>query len=221
MLCKNYITNETPVITLNDTVADALLQKEQTAHTDYFIVEDNDKFFGLVNAEDLLSQPVDKPIKDLEEFVIKTSVKDAQHIFSAFQIMHQVKVNIVPVVNAEFEFLGEIVQETMLDVMASYLGLHEAHGGMIVLEVNPIHYSIGEIIQIVQSSNADIMQLNTRRDEANGNIIVSLIVNKPDISLIVSTLQRYEYNVLHYFGEEAYDNELKANYDLLMKYIDI
>lgn len=220
MLCKDYISNETPVIHLNETIEDVLHHTGEVS-TAYYIVEDNDKYIGLLNGEDFLSFPKDTTISHFSDVIIKASVRDTQHIFSAFQVMHQLNISLVPIVNTENDLLGEITEDSLLDALSLYLGLNEAQGGMIVLEVNPLHYSIAEIIQIVQSGNADIMQYNTRRNASNGNIEVSFIINKPDVSLIVATLQRYEYNILYYFGDESYDNELKTNYDLLMRYMNI
>ncbi len=42
-----------------------------------------------------------------------------------------------------------------------------------------------------------------------------------EISDIIATLQRYDYIIRYYFGEEEYENELKENYDLLMAYLNI
>jgi hypothetical protein len=42
-----------------------------------------------------------------------------------------------------------------------------------------------------------------------------------EISDIVATLQRYEYPIRYYFGEEEYENELRENYELLMTYLKI
>ena len=221
MLCKNYISNKTPVIHLNDTIEEVLHHTGEGSVSAYYIVEDNDEYTGLLNGEDFLSFPKDTHISNFSDSIIKASVRDTQHIFSALQVMDQLNISLIPVVNAQNELLGEIIEESLLNALSLYLGLNEAQGGMIVVEVNPLHYSIAEIIQIVQSSNADIMQYNTRRNTVTGNIEVSLILNKPEVSLIVATLQRYEYNILYYFGDESYDNELKTNYDLLMRYINI
>ena len=50
---------------------------------------------------------------------------------------------------------------------------------------------------------------------------MSTFINKMEVSDIVATFQRYDYNVKHYFGEELYENELKSNYDNLMNYLKI
>ena len=60
--------------------------------------------------------------------------------------------------------------------------------------------------------------LAARRDQL---MQVTIRINKPEVSDIVATFQRYEYNVKYYFGEEHYANELRTNYDNLMNYLKI
>ena len=52
-------------------------------------------------------------------------------------------------------------------------------------------------------------------------MIVTLKVNKIEVSDLIATFQRYEYNVKNYWGEEQYVSELKLNYDHLMAYLNI
>jgi len=94
-------------------------------------------------------------------------------------------------------------------------------GGLIVLEMEAKDYSFNAISRIIESNDAQIKQLNTTTDPQNGLIQVTIKVDKPEISDIVATFQRYEYNVKYYFGEELYENELKSNYDNLMNYLKI
>ena len=49
---------------------------------------------------------------------------------------------------------------------------------------------------------------------------VTIRINKLEVSDIISTFQRYEYNVKYYFGEEMYENELRTNYDNLMNFLE-
>lgn len=50
---------------------------------------------------------------------------------------------------------------------------------------------------------------------------VTIRVNKLEVSALLGTFQRYEYNVKYYFGEEVFENELKSNYDNLKHYLKI
>ena len=58
-------------------------------------------------------------------------------------------------------------------------------------------------------------------DAPSGVMQVTIRINKIEISAIVNTFQRYEYNIKYYFGEELYENELRSNYDNLMHYLKI
>ena len=89
------------------------------------------------------------------------------------------------------------------------------------MEMESNQYSFGEISKIVETNDAQITQLNTSNDAETGLMQVTLRINKPEVSDIVATFQRYEYNVKYYFGEEIYENELRSNYDNLMNYLKI
>jgi undecaprenyl diphosphate synthase len=82
-------------------------------------------------------------------------------------------------------------------------------------------YALTEINRIVESNDAKITQLNTSVEFESGITQVTIRISKLEISDIISTFQRYEYNVKYYFGEELYENELKTNYDNLMNYLKI
>ncbi len=82
-------------------------------------------------------------------------------------------------------------------------------------------YSFNEISRLVDTNDSQITQLNTYTDTQTGLMQVTIKINKMEVSDIVATFQRYDYNVKHYFGEELYENELKSNYDNLMNYLKI
>ncbi|WP_431218044.1 hypothetical protein ACQ86N_43515 [Puia sp. P3] len=84
-----------------------------------------------------------------------------------------------------------------------------------------VSFSFSEIAKLVETNDAQIIQLNTYKDGTSGNFYITLRINKAEISDIVATFQRYEYQIKYYFGEELYENELRSNYDHLMNYLNI
>ena len=98
---------------------------------------------------------------------------------------------------------------------------NEDKGGIIVLAVDKRNLSFGEINRLVETNDAYITQLNSHTEGDTGLVAVTLKVNKIEISDIVATFQRYEYIVRFYFGEEAYANELKENYNHLISYLNM
>jgi acetoin utilization protein AcuB len=89
------------------------------------------------------------------------------------------------------------------------------------LEIEGRDYSFAEISRIIESNDAQITQLNSFTDPETGIMQVTIRVSKLEISDLIATFQRYEYNVKYYFGEELYENELRTNYDNLMHYLKI
>jgi hypothetical protein len=83
------------------------------------------------------------------------------------------------------------------------------------------NYAFGELSRLVETNNASIVQLNTFTESGTGLFIVTIKLNKTEVSDILATLQRYDYTIRYFFGEEAYENELRENYDLLMTYLKI
>lgn len=94
-------------------------------------------------------------------------------------------------------------------------------GALIVLEIPSNQYSFNEISKLVETNDAQITQLNTSNDIESGMMQVTIRINKPEVSDIIATFQRYDYNVKYFFGEELYTNELRSNYDNLMNYLRI
>jgi len=124
----------------------------------------------------------------------------------------------VPVINEEGELISTVAYNDLLKQASEFMSLNEP-GGLIVLEVDSNQYSFNEISKLVETNDAQITQLNTSNDPETGIMEVTIRINKPEVSDIIATFQRYEYNVKYFFGEELYTNELKSNYDNLMNYL--
>ena len=128
--------------------------------------------------------------------------------------------SVVPVVDSENGITGVVVYNELLKHASEFMSLSEP-GGLIVLEMASNQYSFNELTRILDSNDAQITQLNTFNNPETGMMQVTIRVNKPDVSDIVATFQRYDYDVKYYFGEELYVNEIRSNYDNLMNYLKI
>ncbi len=73
----------------------------------------------------------------------------------------------------------------------------------------------------MESNDAHIMHLNTTLQLETGLLRVTIHINKKELSTIVAAFERYEYSVIHYFGEEKFVNDIHSNYLHLMNYLDI
>jgi acetoin utilization protein AcuB len=220
MLTRELLSQTIPSLRLHDKVYQALLWMNEN-HVTHLPVVDEDKYAGLVSEDDLLqAENDDLPVSSLQHLFANISVKEEEHFLNAVRIAADSGLSIVPVVTEENELVGTVAYNELLKFSSEFMSLSEP-GGMIVLEMDSNQYSFNEISKLVETNDAQITQLNTSVDAETGLMQVTLRINKPEVSDIVATFQRYEYNVKYFFGEELYTNELKSNYDNLMNYLKI
>jgi CBS domain-containing protein len=219
MLAAQLIQANYPNLHVHDTVVFALQLMEEY-EVQHLPVLDEDKFVGLVVKEELLNLDETETLESSRQRFIPFSIKKEEHFLTVLKIITQQKLSLVPVVSEQKELLGIIPASIVLEYTAQFLGTDEP-GGIIVLEIEKRNFSFGEISRLEETNDAYITQLNTYTEKQTGLVIVTLKINKIEVSDIVATFQRYEYVVRYYFGEEQYANELKENYNHLMAYLNI
>jgi len=218
MLTRDLISNSIPYLHKEDTVHHAL-QLMNDYHLAHLPVVEDESYLGIVSEEQLLQNDDDKVLDELPIADGTTSVQGQDHFLKAIQTAVTHKLSIVPVVQDK-QLLGIITYNDLLRNTSEFMSLNQP-GALIVLELETTSYSFSEISRIVESTDAQITQLNTSTDPERGMMMVTIRVNKLEVSDIISTFQRYEYEVKYYFGEELYENELRTNYDNLMNYLKL
>lgn len=220
MLTRELLSQSLPYLHLSDKIHLAL-QLMNDNHVTHLPVLDEDKYAGIVSEENLLEQDNDEAeLKTLEQQFLHISIKESDHFLKAMQIAAENGLSVLPVVEEEGQVVGVVIYNDLLKQAAEFMSLSDP-GGLIIIEMNNNQYSFNEKSKLVESNNAQITQLNTTTDPETGNVEVTIKINKPEVSDIVATFQRYDYNVKYYFGEELYENELRSNYDNLMNYLKI
>lgn len=220
MLTRDLESQSLPYLHLTDKVYQAL-QLMNDNHVTHLPVVEGDKFTGLISEEDLLMADNDHDeLQTLSQSFSTASVKGHEHFLKAVQVATENGLTVVPVISEDGDIISTLAYNDLLRKAADFMSVNEP-GGLIVLEVDSNQYSFNEISKLVETNDAQITQLNTSNDPETGIMLVTIRINKPEVSDVVSTFQRYEYNVRYFFGEELYTNELKSNYDHLMHYLKI
>ncbi len=220
MLTRELLSQTLPSLTLTDKVHLALQLMNDNQVTHLPIVE-AEKYVGLISEDDLLQAENDHDtLATLQQSFAAVSVKENEHFLKAVQLAAENALSVVPVITEENELVGTVAYNDLLKNAAEFMSLNEP-GGLVVLEMESNQYSFSEISKLVETNDAQITQLNTNNDAETGLMQVTIRINKPEISDIIATFQRYDYNVKYFFGEEQYTNELRTNYDNLMNYLKI
>jgi hypothetical protein len=160
------------------------------------------------------------PIEILQQHFVRSAIADNVHFLNAVNYSLQHDSNVVPVVKPENEFAGVITNSNLLKTLGNFAGANEI-GGIIVLEMERIHFAISEISRLVESNDCTILHLNTTTHPITGMLTVTLHINKKEIATIVATFERYDYRVLFQYGIENFENEIDNNYRHLMNYLDL
>ena len=219
MLASQILHTGFPSLHLTDRVSLAL-QLMDEYDVQHLPVLSEDHYVGLIAKSDLLDVDEEQTIASIQEQFVNLSIKGEAHFLVALKMAAERECSLVPVINELSELLGVITLSSLVQQLSRFVG-NEEKGGVIVLEISRRNYSFGEISRLVETNDALITQCNTFTEPESGLIIITLKVNKIEISAIVATFQRYDYAVRYYFGEESYTNELKDNYNHLLAYLNV
>ncbi len=220
MLAVELNNNNIPQLNLQDTIAKAL-QLVSDFKVSHLPVVSEEKFLGLISEEDLMdAHNKNSRIELLQRDFILTSINENDHFLRAVNISNQYKTNVVPVTNVANELIGTITRQALLTTLGYFSGAHEI-GSIIVLEMERNQFTISDISRIVESNGSTVLHLNTTIQPETGLLRVTIHINKKELSAIVAAFERYEYDVIYYFGEEKFENEIHSNYRHLMNYLDM
>lgn len=219
MLNKEIISPSIPTLNPGDSVFQAM-ELMSEFHLSHLPVVSEDQYLGIVFEDDLLNQDEQVKLEEISNHFSKVSVHAHTHMLESIQACNDYNLSLVPVVEQNNEFAGVVLASDLLKHLGKITGASEP-GGLLVLEMEQRNFSFAEISKLVETNDAQITQLNTYWDNTIDTFLVTIKINKFEISDIVATFQRYEYVVKYYFGEELYQNELRDNYDHLMTYLNI
>ncbi len=220
MLTAELINNNIPRLQLQDSVSKAL-QLINDFRVTHLPVVAEEKYLGMISEDDLLDVEEEKgTIEFLQENFVPAFVKENEHFLNAVKCSNQFETTIVPVTNEERELVGVITVTDLLKALGDFSGANEI-GGIIVMEMERSQFAISEISRIVESNDSTVLHLNTTIQPDTGLLTVSLHLNKKEIAAIVSAFERYDYDIIYYFGDEKFENEIHSNYRHLMSYLDI
>ena len=221
MLAFELISEVVPVIHPNDTAAEALGWMD-VFRVSHLPVVDNKTYFGLISDSDIFD--LNKPESRISEYphpLSRPYVKDQQHIYEVIDAVSKYKITVVPVLNQQEEYLGLITVNDLAQKF-SLLMSAENPGGIIVLEIKSMDYSLSEISQIVEGNDAKILSLYVRTYQMIDQYEITLKLNRTDLSAVIQTFERYNYQIKAiYANSSEVDSLMKDRLDSFFKYLNV
>ena len=219
MFVKDLISNDVPELSLGDEPVNALNLMDEFK-VSHLPVLDGTRFVGLVSEEELEllgTDPQDKLIR--EQDILDIHVSSEQHVYDVLRLFSEHRLTVVPVVD-NGAYLGSITITQILDSFAKSQAVSDP-GGVIVLELNAQDYSLQEIAGIVEGNDAKILSSFLSTSPTSMQVEVTLKINQEDLSGILQTFARYDYQVKASYQESRYEDDLKNRYDEFMKYLNM
>lgn len=221
MLVSQFINRSIPEVH-PDTVLSEIFPEDYPEGIGYAPVVKDGKFLGFLDLSDLETEMEShQHVGQCSIDSISISVKQDQHLLEVLPLFVKAGSSVLPVLNEEEKPEGYL-SEVSISRAFSELFAFQNSGGILVLSVPAIHYSLSEISRLIEANQAKVLSVLLDTDPVlNQNYLVHLKINQPDLSRIVATLERFEYNVLEVHQTKEASSIDKDRFDQLMRYLDI
>jgi len=218
MHASDLITDDVPPLKPGDTVARALDWMEEFK-VSHLPVVTGQRLVGVVKDTDLIDRNQPKStVEDVMERVEVPYVRGAQHIYDVMKLFVERGLTVVPVLDMEGKYLGAVNEHEALRRLAEVVSVREP-GSVVVLEMNQVDYSLQEIARIVEGNDAKVLSVYCHTLPESTRLEVTLKVNREDISDILQTFERFEYEVKTTYQGSRFHEDLRGRYDDLMRII--
>lgn len=220
MLAVELIADVIPPVHTSDSIQ-KVIDRMVEFRVRHLPIVNEEQFLGLVSEDDLVAtSDYQTPIGSLALSLVNPYVLEDQHIYDVIRIFYERQLTVVPVLDNKSNYLGLISVNTLTAYFAQLTSVAQP-GGIIVLEINNKNNSLAHMAQIVESDNAQILSSYVRTFPDSTRMEVTLKVNKQDISAIIATFLRYEYDIKATFNHSDDNDNSRDRYNSLMNYLNL
>jgi acetoin utilization protein AcuB len=221
MLAKDLLSDIVPALRTSDTGLQALSWMD-IFRISHLPIVNNQEFLGLISDQDIYDlNMADEPIGNHKLSLFSPYVYYNQHIFEVIELVSRLSLTVVPVLDEEKKYLGLITQTDLLHHFAELSALRN-QGSIIEIELNINDYSLSEISRIIESNDAKILGLYVSSPEESTKMTITIKLNITDITSIVQTFNRFNYDIkASYLQKDEMDSLLANRYEQFMRYLSI
>lgn len=220
MFASELISNVIPPLKTSDTVQKALDRMSEFKLYHLPIVNES-QFFGLISEEDLIEvRDQQTPIGSLSLSIINSFVFENAHVYDVIRVFSQLQLSLVPVLDMNKNYLGIVSINNLLAYTADTYAVKE-QGGIVVLAIGNRHNSLAHMAQIVEADNAQILSSYVSSFPDSTRLEVTLKINKTELSSIIASFERYDYEVKAVFNNTQSDNGSADRFNSFMNYLNV
>jgi CBS domain-containing protein len=223
MIAERLISDSIPAVTLSDSGSKVLSLMDVFRVSHLPVVADLE-YLGVISDKEIFdARDFDAPLSSfVTDQLLKPHIHPHQHIFEVAAVASGLGVTIVPVLSEEHNYLGSISRYDLCNQLTGLFSPNEP-GGIVELQMCEKDYSLSQITQIIEGNDARILSLYTwKPGGSTTEINVTIKVNQLDLSGIIQTLSRYNYDIKATFMDQTpLKSLIDDRFDQFMRYINI
>lgn len=221
MIASDLINYMIPPLKLNDEVQKAILWMEELRTPELPVVEKG-RFLGFLCEDTLFEMNGAYPkVADYNLMGTTCKVLQSQHYYDVIRTCDNNGLSHVAVLDETESYLGVIALEEVIQAFAMTSSI-KSHGGIMVLSLKQIDYSLAEISRLIESDNGKILSSYLTDDPNDpAKVNLTLKVNLEDLTRVQATLERFGYQVVAKFNDTSKVADEQERLDILLKYLGI
>ncbi|MEH0154214.1 CBS domain-containing protein [Limibacter armeniacum] len=223
MIAQEYINQLVPSVQKGDPT-DKIFDWMDEFGVQQLPVVENGKYYGIISESDLFDLDLTHGVNSLEYALIKHQevyVTQYMHLYEVLYAVEEHDTDILPVLDDQKHYIGSIIIKDLVKAVASMFA-SQMPGGIVVLQVDAIQYSLAEISRLVESNNTRILSTYIQHiPDDPQKMLVTLKVNTKDLSYIIATFERFNYQIISQFSDEDVRNNRSERIQMLLKYLEL
>ncbi len=196
------------------------LQQMQDYHVQHLPIVLEGELLGLISDDTILHYDTARTLESYPLPNPRFCVRETKHLYEILPLVVDYQLSTIPVLDDEEQYLGVITQIDLLQAFASTTALSE-DGTVLVLETNRYNYSLAALARIIEGEGATILSSYVTSSLESTQLEITLKVNTPNITRIIHTLERFNYELKGSYNENDFQENLQERYDGLMSYLNV
>lgn len=224
MTVQNLLSPSIEPLAPTDTVGHALASFAAAGVAHLPVVDGEGRLVALVAEGELREQEDPAALLGTLGGLGALSVGPDVHLFEAASLLAVHHLSVLPVADATGRYVGLVERNVLFERFTQMLSTG-VPGAILILEVAPRDYSLGQLSHLIEQSDARVLSASTQSpDEAAFDptvLRVTLKLNVTDTTRVRYLLERNGYRVVAAFNEEDTEEEFERRLQQFMRYLEV
>lgn len=222
MIAEEFINNQVPPLKHSDTV-DLALRWLDEFKVSYLPVTKDRKYLGMF-AEELFIDQEGEPETIVGNYPLlfaDVTVGRQQHLLDVIKISSDHHLSTLPVIDEEGSYLG-LINLNVPEAILSKVTASQEIGGILELSMYDKDYSMSHISRLIEAEDVKILSSFVEKEAQDPQQIrLTLKLNKPDLSRVIATLERFGYVITAKYHQTELRGNEQERLGLLLKYLSL